>query len=549
MAKKPKARKLSSVERGDGTKGLSWQLLALLVLTLIAYWNSLTAGFHYDDVYLFQDPYMVGSGFGWGLLRFSQTRPLTYLTFHWNFLIGGKDAWGYHLVNVVLHGCNVALVLLIGRRHLQPLGALLAAALFAVHPLQTEAVTYIFQRASVLACFFALLSLLFYFRGQYAWSVAAYGLSLPAKQETLALPVFFLLYDLAARRRLSRPRFHIAAFGVAGLAAVHVLWVAQKTADSGVGFSVKDFSPTSYALTQSRVVWKYLRLFFLPMGLNIDHDVAPSRALLSPPSTLVALGGLLALIAALAWMAWRAQQPAVWALGYFVLLAPSSSVIPVADAMFEHRNYFPLIGLVMAVAWLLMRLPSLLRSLTMAVVVASLLAGTIARNHVWRDEQSLWTDALEKSPGKARPYVVLGMACVVDNPERAYQLLEHAAALDPSDAKYQNFLGIATMLAGDAKAALQHFQRAVSLGGETADYLNNIGGAYRALRDPERAIENYRRALALDPCRVSAREGLMHALSYEGRTKEAFLAGELPAGCHPLPDELQKLASYRETLR
>ena len=97
------------------------------------------------------DPYVVSPGFGWGILRLMQTRPLTYITFHWNYLASGAMPWGFHLVNLLLHAGNAVLVLLIGRRMLRESLAWLAAALFAIHPLQTQAVNYIFERATLLA--------------------------------------------------------------------------------------------------------------------------------------------------------------------------------------------------------------------------------------------------------------------------------------------------------------------------------------------------------------------------------------------------------------
>ena len=117
---------------------LEIQAAALALLALAAYWNSLTSSFHFDDFAALNDPYVTGEGFGWEIFRLGQTRPLTYLTFHWNYLAGGADSQGYHWVNLLLHVANAILVLVIAGRHLKPLGAACAAALFAVHPLQTD---------------------------------------------------------------------------------------------------------------------------------------------------------------------------------------------------------------------------------------------------------------------------------------------------------------------------------------------------------------------------------------------------------------------------
>ena len=173
-----------------------WCAAGLAVLVLAAYWNSLGASFHFDDRVLFNDSHVAGPGFGWKLFRLEQTRSLTYWTFHLNFLAGGTNPRGYHVVNVILHAANAVLMLWIARHHLPRLPAFLAAGLFAVHPLQTEAVTYVFARSSLLATFFALLSFVLFLRRRYAFSAVAFTLSLLAKEETVALPAFLLLYDL-----------------------------------------------------------------------------------------------------------------------------------------------------------------------------------------------------------------------------------------------------------------------------------------------------------------------------------------------------------------
>ena len=120
-------------------------------------------------------PTSLSSGFGWEILRLAQTRPLTFLTFHWNYLVGGAAPFGFHLVNVSLHAANALLVMFVARRSFSGPVALLAGALFAIHPLQSQAVNYVFERATLLAALFALLSLLLYLQERYWWAVADSG--------------------------------------------------------------------------------------------------------------------------------------------------------------------------------------------------------------------------------------------------------------------------------------------------------------------------------------------------------------------------------------
>lgn len=252
------------------------QASILVLLVWVAYWNSLGGGFHFDDQAIFLDSYIVSPGFGWKILRLMQTRPLTFLSFHWNFLAGGVEPQGFHAVNVLLHAANTILIVLIARRLLRPSLALLAGALFALHPLQTQAVNYVFERATLLAAFFALLSLLCFVQERYAYAVAAFGLSLLAKEETIALPAFMLLYDIVYRRHRIRWAFYAAMLALAGLAMIRLFAVLRMVPDAKLGFG-KGISVIPYALTQCRVVWLYIRLFLFPYGLNLDHDIKPSE--------------------------------------------------------------------------------------------------------------------------------------------------------------------------------------------------------------------------------------------------------------------------------
>src|SRR6266478_7438822 len=249
------------------------QVTALVVLVFVAYWNSLGGGFHFDDQGIFLDPGIMSSGFGWRILRLMQTRPLTFLSFHWNYLAGGRAPQGFHLVNVLIHAGNTVLVMLIARRRFNASLTLLAAALFAIHPLQSQAVNYVFERATLLAAFFALLSLLFFLHERYRWVVAAYGLSLLAKEETIALPAFLLLYDVVRRRQRAGWGYYAVMLGLAALVTARLSYVLHTFPEARLGFGTRGVPAISYALTQCRVIWIYLRLFVLPIGLNLEHDV------------------------------------------------------------------------------------------------------------------------------------------------------------------------------------------------------------------------------------------------------------------------------------
>lgn len=546
---------------------LPWQVGALTLLVAITYASSLGGQFVYDDSVFLGDHAVNGPGFGREAFLLTQARPLTFLTFHWNYLASGQNPMSWHAVNVLIHVANCVLLLLIARRHLSSVTALIAAALYAVHPLNTEAVSYVYQRSTALATLFALLSFLLFLKEEYAWSAGAFGLSLLCKEETIALPVFLLLYDLIYRRRRPRLVYYAVLLGLAGLAVAHSFYVWRLPIRTPtIGFRTKGVTELSFILTEPRVVWTYLRLFLVPVGQNVDHDVRLSHGLLSPWVTLPALLGLATLIGLLGYLAWRGNRLAFWGLSFFVLLAPTSSLVPVRDLMFEHRVYFPSICLVMAAAMLLARLPRRAAVPAVAAILIALLAATVVRNRVWHDGISLWADAIQKSPNKARPYSAMARLLVGKGEvRRAREYLERACAIEPDDSGLHNDLGVAAMLMGDLPPAAEHlrravalepdnatyrtdlgvalmrlrdnrdaldqFQRAITLDGPKADRLTYLGEAYSRSGQLDRAVEAFRRALGMNPCIPRTRTDLVRALNAQGKTFEAAAASQRPPEC------------------
>jgi tetratricopeptide (TPR) repeat protein len=518
---------------------IRWQAALLGLLVLIAYANSLGSSFHFDDDAIFTNPQIVSPGFGWDLFRLEQTRPLTYWTFHWNYLIGGLSPALYHLVNLLLHAANSILLLVLARRYLSPIAAACVAVIFALHPLQTEAVTCVFARSTLLSTHLALWSLWFYAREKYAGSALLFGASLLAKEETIALPGFLLLLEWLERRR-PKISYYAALAGLAVLATVRLFLVIYASPVAvGVG-KARGITTWTYLLTQGRVLWIYLRLLVAPYDLNLDRDVRLSTGLFSPWTTFPALFALAALGAALLWLAWKRHRAAVWALGYFVLIAPSSSIVLQADVIFEHRTYLPMICLVIALGFLLERLSQKTLAIAFAGLIPAMLFGTISRNATWHDEKSLWTDIAAKSPNKGRSW--LGMAQAYrDDPAKAREYLLKGLALDPDNAPLHSDYGILLISEKHPAEALTHFQRALALTGENADSWTNLGTAYFEMNDLQAAMDSFQHALKLDPCNFNGRRDLMAVYSRRNELQAMWQAGEVPATCTMIPEQASEL--------
>jgi tetratricopeptide (TPR) repeat protein len=307
---------------------------------------------------------------------------------------------------------------------------------------------------------------------------------------------------------------------------------------------VRGISTGEYLLTQCRVLWIYLRLIVAPVGLNLDRDISVSTGLLSPWTTLVGALALGALLAGLSWLARKRYPAAIWALGFFVLILPGSSVVAQADVMFEHRTYLPLFCLLIALGFLLERIPAARLTVIFAVLIPVMAAGTISRNADWFDEKSFWTDAVAKSPNKGRAWHGLAMASV-DNPAKEREYLLKGLTVDPGNADLRSAYGILLFSSGQITEALGQFQRSMFLAGETAAGWSNIGGAYFQLHNLEASMSSFAKALQLDPCNYSARRNMMMQYSGNNDARGVWRAGEIPASCHMLPEQASELDRLR----
>jgi hypothetical protein len=381
-------------------------------------------------------------------------RPLPYYTFAMNYAMHGLDPRGYHAVNLAIHLVNGWLVWWVGREILRRLGAgdaageiaLAAATLWLVHPLCTQAVDYIYQRIESLgalailgtvACFlraspqslagasgFRKISEVDRASGWLAASVAASAAGMLCKEHVVAAPVVVLLVDwLVVRWRqaapwrslldaaAARPAYYAALFATTLVAVALVVLQRQRFTD----FEQVLAGPLLYAANQPLVIGEYLRRAIVPAPLCLDWYRIPidSPALLVPGIGAIALA-----LAVAAWGVTHARGLALVILLFLVLLAPTSSVLPVNDLMVEHRMYLPLAVLCTAAAAvghvLLVRHCAAGRRLVVGgaivgIVAALLAATTWARCHAYQSRLVMWADVVLKSPRNPRGWQTLAV--------------------------------------------------------------------------------------------------------------------------------------------
>ncbi len=467
-----------------------WFAAALVVAALIvAYAPSLDAPFYFDDnrnivhnplvreLSWFARPWAVDeSGANHFHLHSFKTRFITNLSFALNYRFGGLAVRGFHGTNIALHALAALLVGLGIRRALQlPLFessavrpdagriALVAAALFALHPIQTETVTYTVQRAALLAGCFSLAAFWAYLRAlgasgraRLGWAAACFaalGFGSMSKQNAVIFPLVLLLFDLLFVARSRRARGLWVAIPLAALLIVPLQRLYLLVSSVGSERLIERATSLAegvgrfdYFRTELGVVVRYLGLLFLPVGQTLEHDVRISSSVAEP--ALLAAGALLATLFGLGcWLAWErgrgGQRDPAWRLvgfgilWFFVCLAVESTFIPIPDPMLEHRLYLPsagfLLSITLAVAlagrdnWRRRRLAIL------ALVTLPLAAASFARNAVWADPRLFWYDMLAKSPSKARVVYNVGyFELQQGRREAALELFGKTVALDPA---------------------------------------------------------------------------------------------------------------------
>lgn len=553
-------------------------LAVLLGVAALAHSPAASGGFQFDDRRVIVDrPALRDLGrfaredFLRDLLALS--RPVTDLTFALDLRRSGPSPGAFHRTSVLLHLAAVVLAYLLAARLARRAGwrgrglPLFAAAVFALHPLQSQAVSYLAQRSEVLASLLHLAALLLLLvaddagprrRGLLAWGAAllVFVLAMGAKVVAVTLPATFLLAavclrDPAADRPGGGTRWTLllAAPFVALAAAVAVRQVAALEGGASAGFDVPGLGARAYLLTQGRVILAYLRLLAWPAGQNVDHEVETSRSLLEPPQTLLAglaLAALIALATRLVVVARRSGEPRAAAarlvgfgwLWFLATLAPTSSFVPLADPLVEHRLYLATLGIALAAGagagWATERLAggrarrSAAKSPTKAR--ARLNYGHELRN-AGKPAQALaeYRQALRlASDGTVRRVHVQGsigpLLCELGRSEEGIGVLQEALAAHPGHPDVETELAACHAWRGDAARAESVARGVLRRYPDQPHARYVLGWALMAQGDARGAREELRHALALRPDVAAAAADLGRVSERLGLAAEACAA-------------------------
>ncbi len=587
-------------------------ILLILMLSVVAYSNTFYSSFHFDDnrnivknqtirkLEVFIEP---SKAMDFSEYSAFKSRYIGYLTFAINYKIHGLNVTGYHIFNISIHIINALLVywlILLSFKTPYFLGirpssrslsnppsppfskggmggfereeqgkiliALFSALLFAVHPIQTQAVTYIVQRLTSLAAMFYLLSLVMYIRWRfmnqniehrekisnlksvicYLSSVFSAILAMKTKEIAFTLPVIIALYEFMFFEGKIRRRI---LYLIPLLLTMLIIPLGLMGEDKPIGDLISDMSEAArvstttprpdYLFTEFRVLVTYIRLIFSPVNQNLDYDYPIYHSFFNIEILLSFLFLFLIFSIAIYLLYSSRITPhglrltAFGIFWFFITLSIESSVIPIRDVIYEHRMYLPSAGVFIAISAFIFIIIEKLKetrvniwkaiNMAIVVIIVVLTGAAYARNAVWKDELSLWNDVVNKSPQKERAHNNLGNAYMSQNLiDKAFEHFNIAFKLNPYMPEAQFNLGNIYLHKGLSDKAIEYYLNALKLNPYVPEIYYNLGNACMSQNLIDKAIDYYRIALKLNPYIPEAHNNLGNAYFAEGFIDQAI---------------------------
>lgn len=477
----------------------------LVMLTAALYVNSLSASFMLDDWLFAAEDGLLRRTWNWDSPN-HLNRLFGTWTLKMNHAYFGQRPWGYRAFNMAVHAlAGAALFGLVRRTLLLPgiparlstrADALAAATavLFVVHPLQTESVTYIVQRYEALFGLFFLLTLYFVVRGSQAekpgaWYFAAWFaclLGAASKEIMVMCPLVLILFDRAflSGTFLEALRKRWPLYLSLVIPVAYVVWAMWGhlggSENVAAGFTLQAITPWEYLRTQPEVLLYYLRLCFWPDRLILDYGWPVTHS----PLAIYGLGSIILLLVGLSlWATSKYPRLGFLGMAFFLVLAPTSSIMPISDLAFEHRMYLPLAAVVTLVVLFVSQMffwsklsegaASSVALVLLLVVVGALSMRTVLRNREYHHPIEFWSQCIEFNPQNPRPYRIL--ADIYQSEESAAALAFYHRALELNPKLYWIWIDLGTYYRrhGQPAEAIAHYQKATEiLPQEATAYIN-----------------------------------------------------------------------------
>ncbi|MDA8091282.1 MAG: tetratricopeptide repeat protein [Nitrospiraceae bacterium] len=508
-------------------------LAFLLLVTGIVYANGLLSGFVWDDKPLiierqafFSQPrkaldLLVSSDSDFLNIKTPYYRPLNTFSYVFDHYLWGLHPFWYHLENLLLHALVVILFyLLIMEVFENERLAFFSALLFAVYPVNAEAVDAVFNRNVLFCSVFALSSLLFLARGNKILSLLAYFMALLSKEPAIVLPFFLFSYGLTTKGVNFKKEWKVLA-GFVGVTVfyfvVRYLVLGSFLPGEGAGF------PLSRLKLITAVYFEHFRLFVYPFKLNALYT--EQNLFFSPLKAAAAIGGVVLLLCT--FLVKKTPEPVrAGAQWIFWGLLPVSNIIKIPSApVAERYQYTIVLGFVLILGYLAERLSrekAFFGMAAAAMLSIALGARTFERNFVWHDNISLFSSMTRSDPQNPLAHYDLGLAYDSRGGlEKAASEFRTALALKPSLADARVDLGIYYAKRGDLERAVQEFKTALVLSPESVKAMLNLGVAYAKEGRLDDAVREFRGSVNLDPSMPEAHMALGMGYEKEGLFREA----------------------------
>lgn len=583
----------------SNTVGLAIVAALVAFATCLAYFNSLDGPFVFDDIRNVRENQQIridslSPSSLIGAMQGNPTpRPIAYLSFALNFYFGGLDVSGYHWINTLIHALNGVLVFLLAKTILCRISydgldpkiekayfaSLAIALIFVLHPVQTQAVTFIVQRMTSLCTLFYLAALLAWVAGRDAslksYKCAAYCtafvlwlLALGTKQFAVTLPAVILMFEWILYQNGKWKISYLYGLIATAVSVAFICYVFKGDQFLKIftrGYSQREFTLTERLLTEGRVILHYVSLIVWPSPsrLTLVYEFPLSRSLFNPLSTLISW---MAIGTAIVWAFLNAKKYPLSCLSifwFFLHLVVESTVIPL-EIVYEHRLYLPLFGLALLFTVSVFQLIDH-RICSLAVVLV-LCVGlgywTQVRNQAWQSGLALWTDNVQKTPNGARPLLGLALEeAQLANFPRALVLLNRAIESEPNFqalyvrrgqmnealnrrklamSDYNHAISIPHKirrgsiydeaftargnlyrLTGQFQKALQDLERALTFNDSNANTYLARADLFAVTNAPSKAIADYEQAISLRPNSVNAHKNLAWLLATESNEQIA----------------------------
>jgi protein O-mannosyl-transferase len=560
---------------------------SLLIIILTIYSNTFDASWQFDDASNIRDRSAVHmKQLTWPSIKRSlffgrdETgpmppdtlyRPVANFSFALNYYFGGLNVFGYHVVNITVH-VVAAMFLFLFIFHTLNLPllrprygqhsyfiALLATAFWAINPVQTQAVTYIVQRMASMSAMFYIMSMYFFAKARTSNYKSQKGFHLGmcffsgifaigSKENAVTLPIAILTYDLFFIQGLTKKNIKKSVYILFLLLAIPPVFALILKGPSVFEpdkilkqyQEIRNFTLTERLLTEPRIILWYISLLFYPMSqrLSICHDISISHSLIDPPTTIIAILIILAVLGLC--MIKAIRWPLItYCIFFFFLNHVIEGSIFGLELIFEHRNYLPSMLLFVPLAVLLgkgiefyadKQAMQLILSVFVILVLVGFGNSTFMRNYIWKTDGTLWADAVEKAPELVRPHLNLGCYFLShDMTEKALAEFTAGASgkiaggnvLDSSTCLYD--VGIVYHRNGNLDQALEYYRSALESSPRCfAELHNNMGLIYDQKGQIEKAEQAFFDALQCNENFIQPYRNLSLAMIKTGQVEQAL---------------------------